>query len=446
MRWSPWLFPRAADCRILRSVSQESSSKQPPVPPPGPAVRYRIISGCYKKQIDHPTNPARNHPIHDEVEIIEYGGGRWVMGIALDGVSETKSQKKLVPIGRMLCWDFARFCKEQQPEDMRQIVDWLRASTRKPELANQGATTISLVRFDRSRGDIDGINIGDSVPLMVVERTDTGIGDRSNRPRRGAVLSPLHCVANEPSSVFRCWRHQKPLDPDGFRLSLPRDFTAVWLVAMSDGFGKITQQAANTVFDPRRVERILAKRYPDFVRVYLPEALAHLAPGVTRPPGGRVRYSAIRDNQVLKDAFTNYYLHQADQRERHEMEVVDLDTMHLAALINFRDQPERALLGRTVGEYIRTYHRTLGWLTRSPFNPKGTDDPIEDTLRQYVLAELFAEAMVARVGEGLSDALQVGGTESGQRSVTSRLRHFVDELGQIGDDFCAAMIRITKET
>jgi hypothetical protein len=416
-------------------------------PPQVPARRkplpFRAIAGCYKKQIDHPTNPARNHPIHDEVEIIEYGAGRWIIGIALDGVSETKSQKRLVPIGRMLCWDFARFCKESQPEEMQAMVDWFRASTRKPELANQGATTISLIRFDKASGTVDGLNIGDSVPLMVVERLDSGIGGHRSHPRRGAVLAPLHSVSNEPSSVYKCWRHERPFEPDGFRLKLPKDFTAVWLITMSDGFGKITDKIAGQLIDHRRVERILAKRYPDFVRVFLPEVLAPLAPGVKRPKRGRVRYSAIRHNLPLKEAFTGYYQDCKDQAERQEMETVDLDTMHLATLVNSRAQPNRKLLERTVGEYLDEYHRTLGWLARAPFNPRVDDEGIEAHLRQYVLAELFAEAMVTYLSAHLEDEAPSGGTEAGQLSLTSRLRRFVDGLGQIGDDFCAAVIRVS---
>ena len=212
---------------------------------------------------------------------------------------------------------------------------------------------------------------------------------------------------------------------------------------MSDGFGKITDKIAGQLIDHRRVERILAKRYPDFVRVFLPEVLAPLAPGVKRPKRGRVRYSAIRHNLPLKEAFTGYYQDCKDQAERQEMETVDLDTMHLATLVNSRAQPNRKLLERTVGEYLDEYHRTLGWLARAPFNPRVDDEGIEAHLRQYVLAELFAEAMVTYLSAHLEDEAPSGGTEAGQRSLTSRLRRFVDGLGQIGDDFCAAVIRVS---
>ncbi len=398
---------------------------------------YRTDAAAYKKQIDHPTDPSRNHPIHDAVEIVEYDNGRFVVILVLDGVSETKSQKKLVPIGRELCWVFSKFCNDHQPVEMQEIVAWFRSTTREPQFSGMGATTVSLIRLDRQEGVVDGINLGDSVPLMVVDRQKHSSRDRPAIHRRAAVLAPLHSVANEPSTVYKCWRYQKPFEPDGFRFALPKQFDAVWLVGMSDGFGKITENVARKLFDFRRVERVLAKRYPDFVRVYLPEELAHLAPGVKRPKRGRVRFSTIKDNAPLKAAFTSYYRDRAGPTEQHEMEVVDLDTMFLQTLIQARGEDGRLILGRTVHDHLEHGHRTLRWLTKAPYNPRNDDAGVEAYLRQYAVAELFTESMIAHLSHHYAP-------ESGEpsRALTSLLRDFIEGLGQIGDDFCVGLVRI----
>ncbi|MFH2006357.1 MAG: hypothetical protein ABI333_07215 [bacterium] len=412
-----------------------SASRTNPPRERAQAAPYFAEAACYKKQIDHPTDPSRNHPIHDEVEKIEYGDGRWVIALTLDGVSETKSQKKLVPIGRMLAWDFAKFCQTETPETMDAIVDWFRATTRNPHYAGQGATTVSLIRFDRRSGIVDGINVGDSVPLMVVDRATRGADGSAQLSRRGVVLSPLHSVPNDPRTVYKCWRSNSPFEPDGFRLALPKAFTSVWLVTMSDGFARISDAVATQLYDFRLIERVLARRYPDFVRVYLPTELAPLAPDVKRPKRGRVRFSAVRDNRPLQKAFAEHYM-KASREERREMEIVDLDTMFLHTLVSAKNDPDREILGKTVEQHRASGHRTLRWLMRAPLSPRTDDRGIEVHLRQYSEAEFFSEAMIRHIQR------DVGGEDS----LTSRLRAFMEGLGQIGDDFCVAMIQVQRAT
>ena len=394
---------------------------------------YRIETAIYKKQIDHPENPAKNHPIHDAVEKIVYAGGRFVFGLVLDGVSETKSQKKLVPIGRMLCWDLARYCAQESPSDLEQIIDWFRESTGKPEYMNKGATTVSLIRFDRKTGIIDGFNLGDSVTMMVVEQAGTYKG-KPRMIRRAAVLAPLHSVANECNVVYQCWRHNRPFEPDRFKLSFPKQLSRIHLVAMSDGFAKITTKVANEIYDHLRAERILTKRYPDFVRVYLPESLADLAPDVKRPPMGRVAFSQVSENQDLKKAVRLHFQGGATAQEKLELSRVDLNTMHLRSLIQARDEPERLILGRPVRELLERSHRTLKWLTKAPFNDRGDDRGIEEHLRQYLMAELFTERMIQRLAQDEEDGV----------ALSKRLHSFGESLGQIGDDFSVAVLQISR--
>lgn len=402
----------------------------------GSAPPFSYDVACHKRQIDHPTNPSRNHPIHDAVEMIEYGDGRWVIGLSLDGVSETKDRKKLVPIGRMLIWDFSKFCTDEQPEEINDIVSWFRQTTRDPHYAGKGATTVSLVRFDRSTGIIDGINLGDSVPLMVVQNPVAGPHGPRHTQFRAVVLAPLHTVANDPGSVFKCWGHGRPFEPDGFRLALPRKYTAVWLLTMSDGFAKVTDPVVNRLYDSRVLERILAKRYPDFVRVFLPEPLAHMAPGLRRPKHGRVRFSLIKDNAPLKQAFTEYYKGQASPEERKSMEAVDLDTTFLQTLLAAKDDDSREILGKTVKQHRGDAHRTLKWLFKAPVNPQEGDRGFEAYLRVYCRSELFGEAMVHFIDRNADSGI----------SLSRRLRAFMEGLGKIGDDFCVALIRLTANT
>jgi hypothetical protein len=319
---------------------------------------------------------------------------------------------------------------------MQLIVQWLRRTTQEAKYGGQGATTLSLIRFDRHTGIIDGINLGDSVPLMIVQNPVAGPEGPRHTKFRAVVLAPLHSVANDPGSVFKCWRHGGPFEPDGFRLALPGKYVAVWLVTMSDGFAKVTESVANRLYDSRVVERVLAKRYPDFVRVYMPEALGHLAPEVRRPNHGRVRFSAIKDNAALKAAFTDYYKDQAGPDERRAMEVVDLDTTFLQTLLSARGDEQREILGKTVKQHRQEAHRTLKWLFKAPVNPRAGERGFESYLRGYCLAELFGEAMVDFIDRNADSGI----------SLSRRLRAFMEGLGKIGDDFCVGLIRLAAVT
>ena len=152
---------------------------------------------------------------------------------------------------------------------------------------------------------------------------------------------------------------------------------------------------------------------------------------------GRVRFSTIKDNAPLKAAFTSYYRDRAGPTEQHEMEVVDLDTMFLQTLIQARGEDGRLILGRTVHDHLEHGHRTLRWLTKAPYNPRNDDAGVEAYLRQYAVAELFTESMIAHLSHHYAP-------ESGEpsRALTSLLRDFIEGLGQIGDDFCVGLIRI----
>ena len=87
-------------CEKLPTLSAEEH--RDPVEKTPPKYPFDTEIGIYKKQIEDLVDLSKNHPIHDAVEKISYGDGRYEIIVVLDGVSESKSSKKLVPTGRLL--------------------------------------------------------------------------------------------------------------------------------------------------------------------------------------------------------------------------------------------------------------------------------------------------------------------------------------------------------
>lgn len=410
-------------------------SKDPkdPVVDLPPKYPYVTEIGIYKKQIENLVDPSKNHPIHDAVEKISYGDGRYDIIVVLDGVSESKSSKKLVPIGRVLSWDLARFCLDTAPEDIGALVEWFRGTSMDAKYKGKGNTTVALLRFDRATGEVDGFAAGDSVALLAVDRLRDGEDGEAELGCRAEVVAPMHCVANYPGVIYNGWRYGVPFEPEIFRFHLPEDWVNAYLVAMSDGYGKISERVVNELYDFNEVDQTLAQRYPDFARIYLPETLAELVPEARRTPDGRVLRAAIAHHEEVWEAFGEYYDNQATESERQELEVIDLDCRALRDLFK-KTGPDARINGRTLEEIFEGSHRTLHWMTQARYMEAEDETGLEEHLRQYVMAELFTVAMISDMYDG-------GG---GDRPLHIRLHAFGESLGAIGDDFSVALMRIRR--
>ena len=400
---------------------------------PPPKYPYDTEIGIYKKQIEDLVDPSKNHPIHDAVEKISYGGGRYDIIVVLDGVSESKSSKKLVPIGRLLSWDLARFCLDTTPEDIGSLVDWFRTTSEDEKYKGKGNTTVALLRFDRATGEVDGFAAGDSVALLAVDRYD-GDGDGQDElVCRAEVVVPMHCVANYPGVIYNGWRFGVPFEPETFRFQLPDKWVNAYLVAMSDGYGKISERMVTELYDFNEVDQTLAQRYPDFARIYLPESLAKLVPEARRTPDGRVLRAAIAHHEALWQAFGEYYDHEATEQERQELEVIDLDCRALRRL--YRDTgPDALINGRSPEEIFASSHRSLRWMTQARYMDAEDETGLEEHLRQYVMAEQFTVAMISHMYDA----------DESKRALHLRLHAFGERLGPVGDDFSVAMMRIRR--
>lgn len=398
---------------------------------------YATEVGIYKKQIDHRTDPSKNHPIHDAVERIRYGRDRFDLIVVLDGVSESKSERKLVPIGRMLAWDLARFCQTESPVELELLVEWFAATTENPKYQGKGNTTVSLLRFDRATGRVDGMTAGDSPALFALDRWETDPEDGSRDLQCAAeVLAPMHCVANYPGVIYNGWRYGVPFQPSTFHFQLPDEWETAYLVAMSDGYGKISDAVAAELYDYNEADRILANRFPDFARVYLPASLhQRFAPDVDRGVEGRVRRVDIAHLDALWEAISDYYDQGASEDERRELEVMDLDCEALRETIR-RDPEALHLHGRTGTEILAKSHKSLEWMRQARYMEAEDELGLEEYLRQYVMAELFVEAMITEMYD--PEAPNVG--------LPSRLHAFGERLGQIDDDFSVAIVRVAPPT
>ena len=394
---------------------------------------YDTEIGIYKKQINDVVDSSKNHPIHDAVEKISYGNGQYDIILVLDGVSESKSSKKLVPIGRMLAWDLARFCQDTEPTDINALIEWFKTTTEEPKYKGKGNTTVALLRLDRSTGHVDGFTAGDSVALLAVDRLrDDDKGEPELRCVAEVVAS-LHCVANYPGVIFNGWRHGVAFEPESFSFQLPNDWEHAYLVAMSDGYGKISDAVASEIYDFNEADQILARRFPDFARVYLPESLVKQAQGVRRSPDGRVLRAAIVHREELWEAIAAYYDEHATETERQELELIDLDCRGLVDLLK-KPSAELKINGKSAGEIFASSHRSLRWMTQARYMDAEDEVGLEEYLRQYVMAELFTEAMISRMYE----------TEGGDKPLHLRLHAFGEYLGDVGDDFGVALMKIRR--
>jgi hypothetical protein len=222
--------------------------------------------------------------------------------------------------------------------------------------------------------------------------------------------------------------------PEPFHFQLPQDWVNAYLVAMSDGYGKISDEVADRLYDYNEADQILAQRFPDFARVYLPEALhREHASEVPRSPEGRVRYADIAHHQALWDAIGDYYDQQATSEERQELELIDLDCVGLRQVV--REEPDQVCVhGKSGAQLLADSHKTLSWMRQARYMPHEDELGLEEYLRQYVMAELFTEAMISE----MFDAARPTDT------LPARLHAFGESLGPVGDDFSVALMKILR--
>jgi hypothetical protein len=357
--------------------------------------------------------------------MIEYDEGRYALAVTLDGVSESSSaDKKTVSIGRKLGWDLSRYCREKNPATMDQFDEWFASTVTNSEYDKMGSTTVAMARFDAQTGAIDGMNIGDSYVLMATER---------DGKCEVQVLAPLHCVSNDPGIIYKGWRFGHQFEPVIFEGQAPEHWTNLYLITMSDGFQKILDEIQERIIDFNEAEDILARRFPVFARVYLPEPLRGDWPDLRVDRDGRIPYHEATQRPELMEAIGKYHSPASDD-ELTELLTVRLDCSQIRRLmLNSRGPGEDAVKAR---KFIQASHPTLGWTFEARYAENLDEWGLEETLRQYVTAELFVRGMLEEMYPDPTDT----------SNMQHRLRNFINSLGPIADDFSVSMMRILRDT
>ncbi len=391
-------------------------------------MRFQLESAVAKREINDVKAPERNHPIHDAASVFSYRDQEddWSVVITLDGVSESKSADgETVQVARELAWDLEVHCRENRPRDIKDFARWFSASVSNTAYQGKGATTISLLRFHHQSGAIDGLAVGDSPALLVV---------RHGGRLQAQVLTPLHVVANDPSSITRQWRYGLPLEVTVFQCDLPRPAGQVYLVTMSDGYQKLSDADTVRLMDDDVLDSTAAEFYPYFTRVYPPAAILERYRNLRPDPDGAVPFFRLGICEGVWEAMSEVY-EQADEKTRRSMAIVDFD---VELVYEYYKNPARVagLVGEPEDELARSCHPALQWMRSADFNPAKDESDLEGYLREYVQATVFAQSFVELVTDVRSAAFD-------RPSLQKRLKDFVDGLDPIGDDFSIAMLEIT---
>jgi len=394
-------------------------------------MRFQLESAVTKRQINDVRAPERNHPIHDAASIFTYRDGEddWSVVITLDGVSESKSADgETVQVARELAWDLEVHCREARPREIKDFARWFSDSVSNTAYQGKGATTISLLRFHHQTGAIDGLAVGDSPALLVV---------RHEGRLQAQVLTPLHVVANDPSSITRQWRYGLPLEITVFQCDLPQPAGQVYLVTMSDGYQKLSDADTVRLMDDDILDSTASEFFPYFTRVYPPAAILERYRTLRPDLDGAVPFFRLASCPGVWEAMSEVY-EQADEKTRRAMAIVDFDVDLVYA---YYKNPSRVadLLGVTEDEIAQACHPALAWMRSADFNPAKDESDLEGYLREYVQATVFAQSFVELVTDVRSAAFD-------RPSLQKRLKDFVDGLDPIGDDFSIAMLEITVFT
>jgi hypothetical protein len=391
-------------------------------------MRFQIESAVSKRQINDVKAPERNHPIHDAATVFAYRDEEddWSVVITFDGVSESKSADgETVAVARELAWELEVFCRDQKPRDMRDIARWFSDSAANTAYEGKGATTISLLRFHHQSGAIDGLAVGDSPALLVV----------SHEGRlRTQVLTPLHVVANDPSSITRQWRYGLPLEITVFHCDLPQPASQVYLVTMSDGYQKLSDEDTVRLMDDDVLDSTASEFFPFFTRVYPPAAILARYQNLKPDLDGAVPFFRLASCPGVWEAMSEVY-EAADEKTRRGMAIVDFD---VDLVYSYYKNPARVseILGLPEEEVVQSCHPSLTWMRSADFNPAKDESDLEGYLREYVQATVFTQSFLEIVTDVRSAAFD-------RPSLQKRLKDFVDGLDPIADDFSIALLEIT---
>ncbi|MGM0597341.1 MAG: hypothetical protein ACQES9_09915 [Myxococcota bacterium] len=394
----------------------------------GKFSQYPIEMACCKKQINDIENPDRNHPIHDNSVIFTYLKSRFYVAVVFDGVSESRKKgKNTVAISRELQWDLEKFCRQQKVEDIHKIAKWFQTALNDEKYKDKGATTVSFIRYDDLEQKIEGFTVGDS-PALVVR----SIANENGETTEGQILSALHTVANDPGVITRQLRFGNTPELTLFQMEMP-EFDFLYLVAMSDGYGKMSDSDTLKYMDDDLQDRKVSIFYPFFAKVHLPKIISSKFPEIRVDNNGLSPYLSTIENPEIGDYINKIY-DELDKDERQDLAIVDLDTM---ALYDFYRDPESFARKRnlTVEEILEKSHPSLGWMLSSPYNESKDESGLDEYLREYVKAEIFAISMIDEL-----NILQDDNNWNLQKSLNS----FFSNLDPIGDDFAVAITTIAK--
>ncbi len=385
-----------------------------------------VCTAFYKMKINDVERPERNHPLHDSAVAFDYLKKRYTVVVVFDGVSESKeATRNMVSISRELEWDLEQYCRAENPHDINDIARWFIHCVSEEKYRGMGATTISLLRFDREQNAVDGFTVGDS-PALLARR----VVEHGESVFEAQVLAELDCVVNYPGVITEQWRYDTPVKIAPFTVQIPERFDELFLVCMTDGFGKLSDADTLKYIDDDLQDRMVALAYPHFARVYPPEELLRNFPLVPIASDGSVAYLNVVQNEALGCCIAEAYP-TMNEKVRRQTAMVDLDTM---ALYEFYTSPEAyaASVGQTVERILADSHPALSYMLKGIYNGSRDESGLDEYLREYVRAELFTASMLE---EMLSE-------EDAGRSLQQRLKTFFGGLDPIGDDFSVSLMSL----
>jgi hypothetical protein len=388
---------------------------------------FSIKTAYVKRKINNITDPTKNHPIHDSGTVFFYDKEKFYISVVFDGVSESKGiEKGTVNISREIEWDLEAFCRREKPDKIKQISNWFQEAVKDKKYDGLGATTISLIRFNTENGKIDGITVGDSPAAICKQISKNGEPFFETQ-----ILSAFHVVANDPGIITRQWKYGQPLELTVFELDLPTEFEAIYLVNISDGYGKLSDEDTMSFIDDDLQDREVSLNYPYFSDIYIPQIALDKFTEIKRNPEGATKFISIKNNEKLNNYLAEIYNQMSDD-EKSKMSTVDLDTGALLAF--FRDH--KRYIESTefnLQDVFDNSHIALRWMLEAPYNESKDEQGLDDYLREYIIAKIFILSMLEELW-----------AYDQNLTLQKQLSTFTDSLDPISDDFSVSIIKIVK--